>query len=132
MKNLTALALLALFTAQAVAQTAAPLNLELPASAPVPTSDATDPDSPAYPGKYYGDGSDSDSLIDRTKVSGSVSSTVGYSKGYGTGFATSADVNITTQLKNGNTINMSLGVSKSDGLPYSPYGYNGYRFGPRY
>jgi hypothetical protein len=132
MRNVTVIALLALVTGQAFAQTAAPLNLDLPASAPAPASDPTDPDSPAYPGTYYGDGSDSDSLIDRTKVSGSVSSTVGYSKGYGTGFATSADVNVTTQLKNGNTINMSLGVSKSDGLPYSPYGYNGYRYGPRY
>ena len=66
MKNVTVIALLALVTAQAFAQTAAPLNLDLPASAPAPSSDPADPDSPAFPGKYYGDGSDSDSLIDRT------------------------------------------------------------------
>jgi hypothetical protein len=114
------------------AQSTTPLNLDLPAANQAVSPDQIDPSSPEYPGKYYGDGTDSESIIDRTTVSGSVSTTVGYSKGNGTGFGTSADVNINTQLKNGNTVNMSLGVSRSDGLPYSNYGNGGYRFGPRY
>ncbi|MEO5560678.1 MAG: hypothetical protein ABIO49_12270 [Dokdonella sp.] len=114
------------------AQTATPLDLSLPAANQASVADAADESSPKDPGKYYGDGTDSERLIDRTTVSSSVTSTVGYSKEYGTGFGTSADINVTTQLKNGNTLNMSLGVSRSDGLPYSPYGNGGYGFGPRY
>lgn len=114
------------------AQAAAPLDLSLPAPSQAVAPGEADDSSPSDPGKYYGDGTDSESLIDRTTVSGSVTSTVGYSKGYGTGFGTSADVNLNTQLKNGNTVNINIGVSKSDGLPISPYGYGGYRFGPRY
>jgi hypothetical protein len=114
------------------AQSAAPLNLDLPAANEASSSDQTNPSGPDAPGKYYGDGTDSERLIDRTTVSGSVSTTVGYSKGYGTGFGTDADVDITTQLKNGNTVHMNFDVSRSEGLPYSNYGNGGYRFGPRY
>lgn len=118
------------FTVQA--QMTAPLDLSLPAAVPAVVADSAVESSANAPGKYYGDGTDSERLIDRTTVSGSVTSTVGYSKEYGTGFGTSADIDITTQLKNGNTLNMSLGVSRSDGLPYYSHGNGGYRFGPRY
>ncbi|MEO7433286.1 MAG: hypothetical protein ABIR62_14935 [Dokdonella sp.] len=120
------------FASIAEAQAAAPLDLSLPASSHQPVALPSGDSSPSNPGKYYGDGTDSESLIDRTTVSGSVSSTVGYSKAYGTGFGTSADINLSTQMKNGNTVNINVGVSRSDGLPISRYGYSGYRFGPRY
>jgi hypothetical protein len=93
------------------------LNLDLPSSqaAAASSSGATTASDP--PGKYYGDVGGKDDLVSNTKISGTVSTTVGYAKGYGTGFATAADLNMSTQLKDGTLINVNIGVSRSDGMP---------------
>ncbi|MFI4969068.1 MAG: hypothetical protein ACHP7D_02600 [Lysobacterales bacterium] len=92
------------------------LDLDLPSKANASAgSGSTVADDP--PGTYYGDVGGKDAPDSRTTVSGSVTTTAGYAKGYGSGFATDAEFNMSTQLKNGKTIEMNIGVMRSNGLP---------------
>jgi hypothetical protein len=102
----------------AVAQTATQttLKLDLPSSGNIPDAGASAKADDA-PGKYYGDVGGKDDPNTNTTVSGSVSTAVGYAKGYGTGFSNAADLNVNTQLKNGTTLNLNIGVTQSNGFP---------------
>ena len=128
--KLFAAASLGLFcTSPAFAQstTQPALNLDLPSNsnAAEPNASSTTANDP--PGTYYGDVGGNGAPDTTTKVSGSVSTMVGYAKGYGTGIANGADLNVSTQTKNGNTVNLNISVMRSNGLP-GGWGY-GYGYG---
>ncbi len=78
------------------------------------------------PGTYYGDtsGKPSRGASDETaeaddgkaKVWGSFTTGIGHTKGYGTSHYNAAEVNVSKSLgENGNRVNMTLRVEKSDG-----------------
>lgn len=116
--------LLCMSPALAQTTTQPALNLDLPSNRNVvePNASASTANDP--PGTYYGDVGGSGAPDTTTAVSGSVSTMVGYAKGYGTGISNSADLNVNTQLKNGNTVNLNISVMKSNGLPGGwGYGY---------
>jgi hypothetical protein len=106
--------LLCMVSAQAQTSPQPALDLDLPTDRPAPNVNATTAGDP--PGKYYGDVDGNSDPATSTRVSGSFSTTVGYAKGYGTGISNSADLNVDTQLQNGNTINMNIGVTQGDNL----------------
>jgi hypothetical protein len=100
------------------------LNLALPPGQNVVDSTASTTTANDPPGKYYGDVGGNGPPDSTTTVSGSVSTMVGYAKGYGTGISNGADLNVNTQLKNGNTVNLNISVMQSNGLPGGwGYGY---------
>jgi len=108
-----------------------PLKLDVPpAPDPQPLAGGTD-----SPGAYYGDhsGADKDGGDDnKTQVHGSFTTGIGYSKGYGTSTMNAAELHISKQYDDGKTFDMQINVQQSKGPGFSPYGYYGGYYGPRY
>lgn len=119
MKIAIALFVGALCTTSVFAQAPVPpaLDLDLASKPNVTAADSGSTLADDPPGTYYGDVSGKDEPDSHTTMSGSVTTTAGYAKGYGSGFATGAQLNVSTQLKNGKVIQMDIGVMRSDGLP---------------
>ena len=121
--------LLATFAlAQTPPQAAGALDLNLPAATRVHSPD-TDAKAAEVPGVYYGDVGGNGDAASNTVVSGTVGTTVGYAKGFGSGISTAADFNMSTQTGSGHTLDLNIGVMRSNGFPGGGWGY-GYGRGP--
>lgn len=113
--------------------TTAPLKLDVPPPdlQAQPLAGGTD-----SPGVYYGDHSgaaDKDGGDDnKTQVHGSFTTGIGYSKGYGTSTMNAAELHISKQYDDGKTFDMQINVEQTKGPGFSPYGYYGGYYGPRY
>ena len=122
--------------AQADQAATAPLKLDVPPPdlQAQPLAGGTD-----SPGVYYGDhsgagkdeGDDNDN-DNKTQVHGSFTTGIGYSKGYGTSTMNAGELHISKQYDDGKTFDMQINVQQSKGPGFSPYGYYGGYYGPRY